>query len=272
MRCEIHWHYLHGRYFLEKREASLYEKMQRLPKEARDPGDSLQCGGRAGYLLFSVDTNFSLRTRMRLATLWSPASREGEAARGRGRTPGRRWGRTSSAGRARPRSTTSPLTTSPWGYFSPRPTSPPAAQRFAPGGPAPALSQTSWWPGTTQRGPGPRRTSLTSGGRSNWWRRGGECSSRSRASLSTVLKLNKEVQGTVSSEQCSDAKNQCVQLRVSTVHFYHFSLAHVKLDVVTILIMNICAFVQKAPNFLHQKVEVYPLNETFLANFNSVRG
>ena len=86
-----------------------------------------------------------------------------------------------------------------------------------------------------------------------------------------MLKLNKEVQGTVSSEQCSDAKNQCVQLRVSTVHFYHFSLAHVKLDV-TILIMNICAFVQKAPNFLHQKVEVYPLNETFLANFNSVRG
>ena len=29
--------------FLEKREASLHEKMQRLPEEAGDPGDSLQC-------------------------------------------------------------------------------------------------------------------------------------------------------------------------------------------------------------------------------------
>ena len=103
--------------FPEKREASLYEKMQRLPEEARDPGDSLQCGGRAGWILMLTRllTNFSLRTRMRLATLWSRASREGEGARGRGRTRGRRWGRTSSAGRARPRSTTSPLTTSRWG-------------------------------------------------------------------------------------------------------------------------------------------------------------
>ena len=37
--------------FLEKREASLHEKMQRLPEEAGDPGDSLQCGGTAGYLM-----------------------------------------------------------------------------------------------------------------------------------------------------------------------------------------------------------------------------
>ena len=72
--------------------------------------------------IFNVERNnrnFPLRTRMRLGTLWSPDSREGGGAGGRGRTPGRRWGRTSSAGRARPRSTTSPLMTSHWGEDNP---------------------------------------------------------------------------------------------------------------------------------------------------------
>ena len=42
-RCAISLQILHISTFLEKREASLDEKMQRLPEEAGDPGDSLQC-------------------------------------------------------------------------------------------------------------------------------------------------------------------------------------------------------------------------------------